>query len=80
MMDSEISKAELDQLVPRIKRSLNRAPDLMAQEVWGNLAEFSPVDTGRLAGSWKMQKKGNRLFSIGTNVVYALVQNDGSDP
>lgn len=80
MFDSEISMDDLEKIVPRIQRSLNRSTEFMALEVWGNLQEFSPQEHGRLAGSWKLEKKGNRSYIVGSNVEYALVQNDGSDP
>lgn len=76
----EITQNDLDDLVPKIKRSINHASSLLAQEVWGNIMEFSPQDHGRLAGSWKLQKQGDRLYLIGTSVQYALVQDQGSDP
>ncbi|MGP4041899.1 HK97 gp10 family phage protein [Gracilibacillus sp. D59] len=41
--------------------------------------EFSPADNGRLAGSWQLQERGQD-FAVGTDVEYALAQNNGVDP
>jgi phage gpG-like protein len=79
-MKSTITKKEFEQLVPKIRTALNKASDYTAEEVWGNLREFSPQDNGRLAGSWKVDKKSERVHIIGTSVVYAAVQNDGVGP
>jgi len=76
----EINRDDLDKLIPKVKRALQKTHDLTAQELWGNLMEFSPQDHGRLAGSWVLQRKGKMESTIGTKVKYALVQNDGSDP
>ena len=76
----EFNRDDLDKLIPKVKKALQKSHDLTAQELWGNLMEFSPQDQGRLAGSWVLQRKGDMLSTVGTNVEYALVQNDGSDP
>ncbi|ATA61158.1 hypothetical protein GS458_2722 [Geobacillus stearothermophilus] len=80
MFDAEINRDDLRRLIPRMRAALNRATELTALEVWGNLMEFSPQDHGRLAGSWKLQKRSARFYTVGTNVEYALVQNYGSGP
>jgi phage gpG-like protein len=80
MFDAEINKEDLKQLIPKIRTALNRATELTAVEVWGNLMEFSPQRHGRLAGSWKLEKRNARFYTVGTNVEYALVQNYGSGP
>lgn len=79
-MEVEFNQDDLDQLIPKVKRALQNSHDLTAQELWGNLMEFSPQDHGRLAGSWVLQRKGALQSVVGTSVKYALVQNDGSDP
>lgn len=79
-MEIDITRNDLEKLIPKVKRALQEAHNLTALEVWGNLMEFSPQDHGRLAGSWKLTKKGALESVIGTSVKYAKVQNDGSDP
>lgn len=79
-MPIEITQNDLNDLIPRFKRVLQKSHDLTAQDVWGNLMEFSPQNHGRLAGSWQLQRKGDMYSTVGTNVAYALVQDQGSDP
>lgn len=79
-MPAEITQNDLEKMGPQLKRALDRSHDLTALDVWGNIMDNSPQDHGRLAGSWQLQKKGNMQSTIGTNVKYALVQDEGSDP
>lgn len=79
-MSMEITKNDLDKIVPKFRKALGRSHDLTALDLWGNIRENSPVDQGRLAGSWKLEKKGDLHSSVATNVGYALVQDQGSDP
>ncbi len=59
-------------------RAINKAVELMATEVWGNIAREAPTDEGRLGGSWEMTRKGPRTWSIATRVLYAKMVNDGT--
>ena len=79
-MPIEITQNDFDNMIPQLRRALQRSHDLTAQEVWGNLREYSPQDHGRLAGSWVLQRRGDMRSTVGTSVKYALVQNDGSRP
>lgn len=79
-MQSTVTKKEFEQILPKIRQALDRSSSLTAQEVWGNLMEESPFDTGRLAGSWKLDQQAPRVFVVGTSVKYAAVQNDGRGP
>ncbi|MED4126312.1 HK97 gp10 family phage protein [Halalkalibacterium halodurans] len=79
-MSLEINDKELQELVPKMRRALQTAHNLKAQDLWGNLMQESPQNHGYLAGSWSLQQRGDLLSAISTHVVYALVQNDGSDP
>ena len=79
-MPIEITQNDLNNMIPQFRRALQRSHDLTAQEVWGNLREYSPQDHGRLAGSWTLTKRGEMYSTVGTSVKYALVQNDGSKP
>jgi hypothetical protein len=76
----EITQNDLKKMIPQFKRAFQRSHELTALDLWGNLQEFSPQDHGKLAGSWRLQKKGNLHSTVGTNVKYALVQDEGSDP
>lgn len=79
-MPSEITQNDLKNMIPKLKRALGYSHDLTAQNLWGNLREFSPQDHGRLAGSWALKRTGNMESTVSSNVKYALVQNEGSDP
>lgn len=79
-MPLEITQNDLNKMIPQFRRALRRSHDLTAQDVWGNLREYSPQNHGRLAGSWVLQRQGEMYSTVGTSVKYALVQNDGSDP
>lgn len=79
-MPLEITKNDLNNMIPQFRRALQRSHDLTAQEVWGNLREYSPQNHGRLAGSWTLTKRGEMYSTVGTSVKYALVQNDGVSP
>lgn len=79
-MDSDINLSEVRSLVKDSRKAINHASSLFAQEVWGNIGEFAPKKTGRLAGSFKLDQVGERTHSIYSNVKYAAVQNWGSDP
>ena len=74
--------SDLDSLIPRLETALDRSIDLSLQELWGNVMQNSPRDpkNGRLAGSWTYRKTGFMSGFVGTNVHYALIQNDGVDP
>lgn len=75
-----IDQSELDQLGDRGKRAVDRAIELIATEVWGNIAREAPIDTGRLAGSWKLSRIGPMSYSIATNVIYASYVHEGTSP
>ena len=52
-------------------RALDKAVELMALDVWGNVAREAPTDEGRLAGSFQIDRIGQRAWSIFTKVLYA---------
>lgn len=79
-MNIEITRNDLESMYPKMRRALERAHDLLGLEVWGNLRKFSPQNHGRLAGSWKLEKRSRLLSVVGTSVKYALAQNYGLDP
>lgn len=79
-MPTDITRNDLDNMLPQFKRAMERSHDLTALDVWGNIMDNSPQDHGRLAGSWELNKMGGMHSTVSTGVKYALVQNDGSDP
>lgn len=79
-MPADITRNDLDNMLPQFKRAMERSHDLTALDVWGNIMDNSPQDHGRLAGSWELNKMGGMHSTVSTGVKYALVQNDGSDP
>ncbi len=73
----EVSGDALE-LAPDVNRAVDRAVELLALEVWGNVAREAPTDEGRLGGSFEISQKAARVWSIFTNVKYAAFVNDGS--
>jgi len=67
-----------DDLAKAGAKAVERAGELTAADLWGNIIENSPVDHGRLAGSWNMEKVGRLTFMIYTNVEYAEAVNVGT--
>ncbi|KKM20860.1 hypothetical protein LCGC14_1641190 [marine sediment metagenome] len=66
------------QVSERGTRAIDKAVELVATEVWGNMAREAPTDEGRLAGSWQLTRKGPRTWSVATRVLYASFVNDGT--
>lgn len=60
------------------KRAVSRAVELMAIEVWGNIAREAPVDEGRLAGSFALNQTGEVEWTISTAVHYAAFVHEGT--
>lgn len=79
-MPTEITRNDIEKIVPQLKSAFQKSHDLTAQDLWGNLRENSPQDHGYLAGSWALQRGGYMQSTVGTHVDYALVQDQGSDP
>ena len=69
---------EATEFAPDVNRSLDRAIELLAIEVWGNVAREAPTDGGRLGGSFEINQKRAREWVIGTNVKYAAFVHDGT--
>lgn len=49
-----------------------------AQEVWGNIRRFAPVDHGRLAGSFQLDRIDDFAYRIHSAVQYALFVHEGT--
>lgn len=58
--------------------AIKEAVKLTALDVWGNVRENSPVDHGRLAGSWNMKRMSALQYRVSTAVQYAAWVNDGT--
>lgn len=78
-MPLEITGDELKNLPDRIRTAHTAAHKLLALDLWGNIRKNSPVDHGRLAGSWELETDGLES-TVSTNVKYALIQEEGSSP
>lgn len=74
------SKEEITAMVTDVLRVGERAIELTAIEVWGNVKEESPVDQGLLAGSWQLAQSAPMEWRIYTGVAYALDVHEGTDP
>jgi len=72
------SEEEFRQLAQEARGAINLAIKYMAEEVWGNIKKEAPVDHGRLAGSFELQRMGELQWKIFTNVEYALAVQTGS--
>ena len=60
--------------------AMARCMDLVAQELWGQVRIEAPVDTGRLAGSFLLERRDPLTHAVFTNVLYALAVHEGSGP
>ena len=69
---------QLEQLGRIGKIAVERAVELTAIELLANVKKEAPVDHGRLAGSFEMEKRGPISYAVSTAVEYALVVQEGS--
>lgn len=60
------------------QRVVSRAVQLAALDIWGNVAKEAPVDHGRLAGSFEVNRQSDLQWSIYTNVNYAAFVHEGT--
>jgi hypothetical protein len=63
-----------------VSRVMNRAMELTAIEVWGNLRTEAPVDHGRLAGSFELESLSQSSWRIISGVNYAMAVWEGTAP
>lgn len=61
-------------------QAMQRAVELTAQEVFGNIAREAPVNHGRLAGSFSIEQVDDLSWKIFTNVEYAEAVQEGTKP
>ena len=60
--------------------AFRRAAELFVTDFWGNLREMAPVDHGRLAGAFQLQKNGDWSWTITNGVEYAMAVWKGTAP
>lgn len=68
------------QLIRAGQQVLSRTVGYTAQEFARNVRRNAPVDHGRLAGSWKLDKISDEAWRLHTNVVYAETVSKGQPP
>lgn len=77
-MKLEIKVEELKPLEPRFKKVAKRTVELTSLELQRNLKMLSPVDHGRLQGSWVIFHTGELQRTVKSSAKYAIFVNDGT--
>lgn len=78
--DIEFDLAALNAFLDAGAKAAQRAVELTATEVWGNVGREAPVDHGRLAGSFQLEQRGDLEWAVFSNVEYALAVHEGTSP
>jgi hypothetical protein len=73
-----VDNSGLMEIVDRFPGVVERAIELTATEVHGNIRQESPIDHGRLAGSWQLQELNPLAYGISSEVEYRFYVNDGT--
>lgn len=63
---------QFDAMIAAGQQAVLRAVELYTADFWGNLREEAPVDQGRLAGSFQMNREGDLRWHIVSGVEYAM--------
>ena len=79
-MSMEFPADQLLTLLESAKQVASIALNLTAVELYGNIVRETPVDHGRLQGSWQIDQIDELSYRIYTNVEYALAVHDGARP
>lgn len=74
----EISADDVNQLLDKALEAVGVSVKLVATDLWGNLRTESPVDEGRLAGSFLLEPINDLDWRIHSNVLYALFVQEGT--
>ena len=74
------SKEDFDRLIRAARQAIALAIKYTATEVWGNVRKEAPVDHGRLAGSFQLDKVDDLSYRIWSGVEYALAVHEGTKP
>jgi hypothetical protein len=77
-MPVRVDEDDLREIAKKAAEAVKQAVRLTAVELTGNIRENSPVDHGRLAGSWNMKSTGALSYKVYTAVQYARYVNDGT--
>lgn len=78
MVKLEIDVENLKPLEPRFKGAAKRTVELTSLDLQGNLKINSPVDHGRLQGSWVIFPTGELERTVKSSAKYAIFVNDGT--
>lgn len=79
-MEVRIDLRELDALGGRIKQAAAHAFRLTSLQLWGDIRQEAPVNTGRLAGSFEIAQISALSWRVFTAVSYALAVLEGTKP
>jgi hypothetical protein len=71
MISVEIDPKQIEKIMEIPVEAGKKAFTYLALEVWGGMRKESPVDHGRLAGSWQLEKRGDFEARIVSGVEYA---------
>ena len=78
-IDITVDTSGLMEIVDRFPGVAERAIELMATEVHGNIKEGSPKGKhSQLAGSWQLQEINPLAYGISSKVEYRFMVNDGT--
>jgi len=76
--EMEFNEEDIRHFTELVKEVYTRAVAYVAQDVWGNIKREAPVNEGRLAGSFDLEKLDDYAWRIYTNVHYALFVHEGT--
>lgn len=71
---------QFDELDEAAYGIIERTLELVSQQLFASIRIESPVDTGRLANSFVLERKAALSHSVETNVSYAMAVQEGSGP
>jgi len=71
MISVEIDSEQIEKIMEIPIEAGKKAFLYLVLEVWAGLKEESPVDHGRLAGSWQLEKRGDFESRLVSGVKYA---------
>lgn len=78
MISFKFDKTKLDMIMKLPLKAGIKAFGYTAQECWSLLMKESPVDHGRLAGSWQLSKENDLRYKAKSGVKYALAVATGT--
>ena len=79
-MEVEIDLSELQEATRRFPGVIERALELTVMELDSNLRKESPVDHGRLAGSWQAEQISPLEWGLTSGLEYTMAVNEGTPP